>query len=499
MSSPAADNARVVDYAPAGPTVRAFHLSNAFFRGIMGPIGSGKSTAAVLEILRRAAQQKPGPAGVRRTRWAVIRNSYPELKTTTLKTWGQWCPPEYGRVNHAGPITHHIKTAEMDIEVLFLALDRDEDARKLLSLELTGAWVNEAREIPKTIIDTLTGRVGRYPSKSMGGASWYGIIADTNAPDSESWWYRCSELDPPDGWEFFKQPAGDGPEAENLANLPAHYYQRIAAGKDEDWLKVYVRGEYGYVSEGRPVYPMFRDSVHVSPQPLQPAEGLGLLVGADLGLTPAALIGQKLADGRWLLLDEFCAEDCGIVRFSELLAAFIARKYPNYGIEGAWADPAGATRSPNDESTALDILKKRTGWNWRPAPSNEFELRREVVVGALNRMVDGKPGILVSPTCKVLRKGFSSGYHFRPVRSSNGTQFHETPAKNSFSHPHDGLQYLLLGGGEHAAVLNRKPNQRRGVRIADGVDYPLFGGGNDREQHRAHDIDYELFGTRSYD
>ena len=78
---------RTVNYEPSGQTIKRFFKSDAFVRGVMGPLGSGKSTACVLEILRRAKMQVPGPDGIRRSRWAIIRNSYPELKSTTLKTW----------------------------------------------------------------------------------------------------------------------------------------------------------------------------------------------------------------------------------------------------------------------------------------------------------------------------------------------------------------------------------------------------------------------------
>ncbi len=48
-----------------------------------------------------------------------------------------------------GPPFHRIKLGDMDLEVLLVALDRPRDIAKLLSMELTGAWVNEAREVPK--------------------------------------------------------------------------------------------------------------------------------------------------------------------------------------------------------------------------------------------------------------------------------------------------------------------------------------------------------------
>jgi hypothetical protein len=44
-----------------------------------------------------------------------------------------------------------------------------------------------------------------------------------------------------------------------------------------------------------------------------------------------------------------------------------------------------------------------------PAPANNFTSRREAVAGTLSRLVDGKPGLTVSPACKVLRKGFAGG------------------------------------------------------------------------------------------
>ena len=62
-------------YLPSGPTLARFHESDAFFRSIRGPIGSGKTTACIAEIIKRAHEQRPGPDGRRRTRWAAIRNT----------------------------------------------------------------------------------------------------------------------------------------------------------------------------------------------------------------------------------------------------------------------------------------------------------------------------------------------------------------------------------------------------------------------------------------
>ena len=69
----------VRNYKACGAVTKAFFNSNAFTRLIMGPIGSGKSTACIIEILRRTRMQQPDSDGKRRTRWLIVRNSYPEL------------------------------------------------------------------------------------------------------------------------------------------------------------------------------------------------------------------------------------------------------------------------------------------------------------------------------------------------------------------------------------------------------------------------------------
>jgi len=163
------------------------------------------------------------------------------------------------------------------------------------------------------------------------------------------------------------------------------------------------------VNDDTAVFPIYRDQVHCADEDIQediqPIVNIPLLVSADFGLTPAAVIGQCLADGRWLILDELVLDDIGIVRFAEQLKSYITRNYANFLIAGAWGDPAGTQRAFSDERTALEIMTRYTGWRWRPAPTNSTEMRLEVVRNTLNRMVDGKRGILISPRCRMLRKG----------------------------------------------------------------------------------------------
>lgn len=434
-----------INYQPAGPVCDAFIQSGAFVRGIRGPIGSGKSTACCFEIVRRAMLQAPGADGVRRTRWAIIRNTYPELRTTTMKTWFGIVPQEVGQWKDEGPPSHTLEGDGFNIEVLFLALDRPDDIKKLLSLELTGAWINEAREVPKAILDSLTGRVGRFPAMKDGGASWFGILLDTNPPDVDHWWFKLAEEDRPAEFEFFAQPSGLAPDAENLPNLPPRYYERAQLGKTEDWIKVYVRGEYGFAMDGKPVYPEYSDSLHCRPVVYEPI--LGLRIGMDFGLTPAATFGQRGPMGNWRILTELVATDMGAERFAHQITLHLSEHYPNAKIASITGDPAGEARAGTDEKTVFAVLKANKV-DARPAPTNDWTIRREAVARSLTRLIGPVPGLLIDPGCRTLRKAMAGAYCFRRIQMAGEARFVDKPDKNPFSHVAESLQYLLLGAGE---------------------------------------------------
>lgn len=232
-----------VDFSPANdpPTLKRFAYDDSRWRIVIGPVGSGKSTRCNREIVRRALRQRRGPDGIRRTRFAIIRNTYGQLRDTTRKTFEQWIPAWMGNW-HEQSFTFRVRFDDVDCEVLFRALDRPEDVRKLLSLELTGAYINELREIPQHIVDVLDTRIGRYPSIAQGGASWRGIWADTNPWHGGHWGAKMAAKGLP-GRAFYRQPGGRSAAAENVENLDPGYYDALCIGKDREWIRVYVDGE----------------------------------------------------------------------------------------------------------------------------------------------------------------------------------------------------------------------------------------------------------------
>ena len=422
----------------SAPTLGKFSACNSRIRGIMGPFGSGKSTACVMEIFQRALEQKPGGDGIRRTRWAVIRNSYPQLKDTTIKTLHDWLPP--GKLGYYNKTDHDYiinRIPGVEIEIMFRALDRPEHVANLLSLELTGAWINEAREVPYAIIEALTGRVGRFPSMRDGGATWYGIIMDTNPPDSDNWWYNLFEERKPSNATLFKQPSGLSPKAENIIHLPDGYYKDLADGKDPEFIKVYVEGEYGYVQDGKPVYPEYKDSMHCREFELTP--GLPIYRGWDFGLTPACVMAQFTPMGQLRVFDEYVSDNIGVDRFADNLISYCNSNYNSFVIGGDNGDPAGGYRSDTNEGTCFDILRAKN-INIEPAEQTP-QIRQESVKRGLNTLSNGEPSLIIHPRCKMIRKGFQGRYKYRRIHSGYG-KYSDKPEKNDYSHPHDALQYL---------------------------------------------------------
>lgn len=469
---------RVIEYTPS-PTLERFHASNAFVRGIRGPIGSGKSVACCWEIYTRAMEQRKGPDGVRKSRWVAVRNTYGELQTTTLRTWLDWFPSDIvGRVTFGAPIEQtcvfeHDDGSRVELEMWFLALDRPDHVKKLLSLECTGIWLNEARELPKAILDAATGRVGRYPSARDGGASWFGVILDTNPPDTDHWWYQLAEEQKPDGFEFFAQPPGDSEAAENVRNLPAGYYDRLKAGTTDEWIRVYVRGDYGFVLDGKPVYPEYRDGLHV--REFGPTKGLPLYGGMDFGLTPAGLVGQRMVNGQIRIHSELVTEDMGIERFGNLWRTEMQARYGAMPFARITGDPAGNARN-DDERTTFDILRKACSVPAEPASTNDPTMRREAFASPMTRLIDGEPGMLIHPQCRRLRKALAGGYHYKRVLVSGSERYHDQPDKNMHSHVAEAGQYLVLGMGGAQTMLRPQGHETMlRPRPAAGVDYPLLG------------------------
>jgi len=437
-----------------GPVAKRFHADrDSRVKLLIGPFGTGKtSSAAYDQMMCQSARVMVNAEGVKRSRFAVVRNTFPQLRDTTMKTFLEWYPPPiYGRFNQTEKIYKaRFEPREGDVrevEILFRALDIEKDVRNLLSLELTGAWIDEAREINNSVFTGVLGRIGRFPSlKDSGGINPFlcppQVVLTTNYPSREHFLYRDFVAKPISGYSIYEQG-----QDENRHNLRPGYYDDLEHDYRDrpDLLKTLVRGQWGVTVRGKRVYSdqEFDHKTHVSDVPLLPVVLESIQMGGgriivrcwdNTGLSPAAAITYLHPGGQWLIFQEFIGEDEGIVEFGTSVKEWCNQEFPTNVKYRDIGDPAGKIRDSRKKSPKI-YLQEECGIIIEDGIQT-FKIRRESVVSRLHHRTHG---LLIDPSCVRLIDGFEGGYAYPEITATG--MFGDEPIKNEYSHIHDSIQY----------------------------------------------------------
>jgi hypothetical protein len=222
------------------------------------------------------------------------------------------------------------------------------------------------------------------------------------------------------------------------------------AGKSKEYVNVFLRGQYGFIQNGQPVYgDSFNEDLHVSREKIDIIPQATIYAGVDFGLTPCCVFAQRTIDGQWQVFAEITTpkgETISIPQFANMLKSYIDTNLSGHRL-CIYGDPAGGFRDQQG-MTAYDLFRNK-GIIIQSAPTNSFMPRRDAVLQPLMRLISGKPGFILDKSCRILRKGFNGQYKYRKLHVSGDAKYTQEPDKNEYSHPHDALQYLLCGGGEY--------------------------------------------------
>jgi hypothetical protein len=475
------------DFELIGGTKAAdFVTSNRLVDVIQGPLGSGKTKALCMRVMRHAQEQMPSPIdGKRYTRFAIVRNTVPDLVRTTIRTWFETFPEkDHGRYVAGAVKQHLVRFGDVHCDIDFLSLDKEEDVRKLRSTEYTGIAFNELPFIRRDLFDEARTRL-RYPGPEHGGPNpWRGVIADANAPDEDHWLAimtkqvelpvgipedEVARYHWPESWGFHKQPPAlieltddrgmitgykVNPHAENLKNLPAGYYdEQITGAPSKAWIDSRLMNRVALVVEGQPVWPMFRREFHVARETLKPVEGRDVIVALDFGrVYPAALFGQQIADRDYIQHEMLGFNEPASI-FAPKVKRFVEQTYPGSRIRLV-GDPKGRDKGQQTDDSSYEIWAKVFGMQVQPAPvkGNDIQTRTEAVAFVLNDNPAGINRMVISPACRTLIVGMAGRYHL--VREDDGEL---RPKKDKYSNLCDCLQYWVLGAGEGRRLLGLKP------------------------------------------
>lgn len=493
----------VQQYEPPGPIGAAFIESTHPISVIMGPAGSGKTVGSAFKGPYLATNWFPVcKDGVVRVKMTALRPTYRDMSRTALESWhNERLFPENHpyTVEYTGgvdrPVIHKLKwkalrgrdLVTVEFTAMFAAIGDANPEQFAKGFETSCVWLNECDLFSERIPGLMFSRTGRWPSmdqispseldrvlgpyaKAMANAGikledddvllprieW----GDCNPPDPSNW-VNKRLIEKPDDWKLYKmfrQPSGLSPQAENRKGKPRSAYEQDLQTMTPNDARRFVHGEIGYAIDGKPVYEKeYSSFVHRSESPLKPVPGIPLGIGIDAGGSPAAVFSQFMPNGQQRVLRELCADPgTGPTRFAGLMLELMLQQFPGLPVREAFGDPSawyGADKT-NGELAWMETVARALSINIEPAPSNEPGLRQDAVRWYLNLRIDGNtPGLLIDPSCEYLLGGFAAHYKLTKMASKGQTNTLAI-AKNEYSHPHDGLQYLCLGHRGRYAMIN---------------------------------------------
>ncbi|MBS1164222.1 MAG: hypothetical protein H6R00_247 [Proteobacteria bacterium] len=475
-------------FSSAGPVSDAYIMATEDVIGIVGPMGSAKTTGSVKKAIVEATRIRPTTRdeqgrAMRRYVLGIWRQKYDNLWDATIPSWWKLLPQSLGSWSGAKPrAAQHVIRFEdrwgpIELVARFRAFGDEANPDDLKGLEYTDVWLNEMDTLPEDLFTMLVGRVGRDPARELIGRGGR-IFGDMNAPSVTDWVYRDFFEDLKPGYHLYKQPSGFAPNAENIAAMGAGYWLQQAKLNAHRpwWIRKFIMSLPGFTRGISVVYPEFNDELHMAPATLEHFRELPIIVGIDGGLTPAAVFLQERPDGQVAVLAEIACTHASETSLARQMLSLMERRFP--GCEFVIrCDPAMCAGDDTEDGSARSRLQAALGIPVVAASTNEPDARWEAVRDPLTRTLDnGRPGFLLDPSCKGLRRGFNQTYQYRKLAGSDDVS---SVGKSFDSHIHDGLQYacLLLGSAEarrrRSEIAAEKKRRRMAGRNENGRYNPL--------------------------
>lgn len=422
------------------PVQRAFHTSPKKYRAYIGGFGSGKTIAGCWDSLQYAYAY-PGNLGI------TIRKTRGRVVSTTMKTFfeilanitnrhafgtGDPLDPEtcplVRRFNKSELLLTFINGSQQKFMGVYTTSGRKEAALDdLKSMKIGHFHIDEASETPEDVFLMCAGRLRHSDVGRRTG------IVTSNPSLKQHWIYKRFIEQVDDRYGIFRAPT-----SENIY-LPPDYEDDLRANYDDDWVRRYLDGEFGFIAEGERVYPEFQFLKHISNESINPR--FPIQRSWDFGWHHPACIIAQIEGDRLSILKEVQGENKLIEDFGRRVIAICEKAYGR-GIEYEdYCDPAGNQKGDKDPRTSVDILK---GLKVYCKSRSQFILDGVQIIKMLlhQEREDGRPGLLIHPDCTILTEGFLGGYHYPEKYDGSGEE--PKPFKDGYyDHLQDCIRYLI--------------------------------------------------------
>lgn len=468
----------------AGPISDRYILAHEPLMLLNGPGGSGKTTASFKKALVEAQRMRPwGANRVRRYVLGVWRNKYVNLwKATIPSCWkvfprtlegagAKWTGASPREAEYFIPFED--RYGRIEIIIRYRAFGDAMDPDDVLGNEFTDVYLNEWNTLPEELQIALMDRIGRDPPFEMSGRTGR-MFGDCNAPSVTEYVYRDFFEDVKPGHVLFRQPGGLHPDAENIQAVGRAYYVNSARNNAHRkwWVKRMVHNQPGYTRANVPAWPEFDDDRNMATATIPVFKDLPLIWGVDGALTARGVLMQERHNGQLRILAETSIEPAGVAVLAERMLAIEALpRFADCEFVVSCDPSMKAGEEVEGEKSERMQLAEKLKRKVDLAPSQDPENRRDAIRSKIKHTTpDGEPGLLIDPSCKILRRAANETFHYRKIQGSDDIG---QIAKTLDGHTAEAAEYgALLCGTAKARQREEARRRDREERQAEARKAP---------------------------
>lgn len=417
------------------PTQKEFVFSDAHINHLTGPMGEGKTHAAIARLLRHSYRCQLRPLNA-----AIIRDTLENIKTSTALSIKEVLGD---RAEFKNDYKKLFIKAAYPVECDLFGIDDQASISKLQGPPYGSIWLEEPAPIyekanaglPKGVFDMSIARAGRQTGSILN-------VQITQNPGDETHW-TTTLIDAPEEYMI----AEDGTiitkrtfhikKGENKFLTSLQRAANMAAFKNDPakWAR-YVEGQIASVSAGVQVTTNYGEQYHYSQKILPVYPGLPAFRFWDGYHHPACITAQYNPHGQLVIHDCLEMPGYGVRELIEakLRPLLMSPKYRDKIT--SWRDIGDPSMRTPDQSTVRmtaaraieDMLKAR----FEPGPTR-WPNRIEPVNHALGKTLGGgMPAVILSASAYPLHKAFKGGWHYK--MDNNGRRISDLPVKNEHDH-----------------------------------------------------------------
>jgi PBSX family phage terminase large subunit len=454
-------NAALIYYKPL-PHQQEYHKDTHTFKAIFGAYGSGKTTTAVMELIRHVLAVPGGMS-------AMLAPTMQMLQETSYYTLMQYLPHTF--------IEHEVRTRGKEEIILTnghkILLLPSNSADKLRSLNLSAFYLEEASNAKYEVFTELTARTRNRAAIKDGKNRLLGIVCSN--PDV-GWvrteiLYKSDEVITADGRVYPRDEDQYNPfmsthlhSSYQNSYLDPDFQMRISRGKPDWWVARYIHGSFDY-AEGM-VYPTFSKAIV---DPFFIPGHWKRMFSVDFGLRDPTVMLAAAVDpdeGVLYIYDEYYQAETPINKNAEAMKKILSQVPPGLIYGQVIADPAGAKRSGATKRSYFNHYAEYGLWFQEGNNNIEAGIAKVYTYMSMHKLK------IFSNCIHTIKEGRSYKYKQNELDQQKNRGEKPVDANN---HAMDALRYMLMelpDDPENLATEVYAGNSRAHTRTYEGFQWP---------------------------